>query len=531
LEDAGVSFQEVVRIGVRATIKQILEDGFFHADVHPGNLFVDYQGTLVYIDFGMAGELSTYVQEKIVDVFLHSVHANYDALVQDFIDLEFLSPMVDRQALGPIAAHIFQSQYGTKDKRLTVKEIFASVSEVLYEYPFRIPEKIAFILRTIITLEGIIHKLWPDFRFLEVAAPYAAKIMLTDAKASIREKLVNELFVEGEFRPQRLAQLFGTATREPTFRFGEVVPAVLRYLTSPEGKRVREGLLSIVGQGQAEEGDDGPPWLVYLDKAAEDREWQLDDLVGPLLAFVRTDEGVDYMTRLLERRAQLMGGAALGGQHLGTKLTAAVTGRSLSPETVDALVDTLDALLSRDELSLQPLVEQAATFLLSPSGESWFFHLGVHLQARGGDFGGRFVALLSKAAHHPHLDIAPLVRGFFQLSVRPEGKAWQELMLRWFRTPGEGKGDGVLKAVQPLLADGRLRISEIALPAVGFLFTKEGQPLRDEVIGSLRGQLSQVDIGATARTLWRAAGNAFTSWRGGKADGRLPPASPPEPKE
>jgi hypothetical protein len=82
-----------------------------------------------------------------------------------------------------------------------------------------------------------------------------------------------------------------------------------------------------------------------------------------------------------------------------------------------------------------------------------------------------------------------------------------------------------------LLADGRLRISEIALPAMGFLFTKEGQPLRDEVLGNLRGTLSQIDVGATARNLWRAAGNAFNSWRGaGKGEPR-PPLPPTEPED
>ncbi|HEY9724650.1 MAG TPA: AarF/ABC1/UbiB kinase family protein, partial [Oscillatoriaceae cyanobacterium] len=245
LEGAGIDFQEVVRLGVRATIKQLLEDGFFHADVHPGNLFVDYEGQLIFIDFGMSGELSSFTQEKIVDVFLHSVHRQYRELVQDFIDLGFLLPQVDQAALLPVAERIFTAQYGEADRRMTVKEIFTQVSLVLYEYPFRIPEKIAFILRTLITLEGIIHKLWPDFRFLEVAAPYAAKILLTDAKANIREKLVDELFVDGQFQPERLAKLFGTATREPTFRFGEVAPSVLRYLASPEGGRVRDGLLSI----------------------------------------------------------------------------------------------------------------------------------------------------------------------------------------------------------------------------------------------------------------------------------------------
>lgn len=528
LEDAGVSFQEVVRIGVRATIKQILEDGFFHADVHPGNLFVDYQGTLVYIDFGMAGELSPYVQEKIVDIFLHSVHRNFELLVQDFIDLEFLSPKVDRVALQPVAQHIFDSQYGGTDRRLTVKEVFTTISDVLYEYPFRIPEKIAFILRTIITLEGIIHKLWPDFRFLEVAGPYAAKIMLTDAKASIREKLVDELFIDGEFRPNRLASLFGTATKEPTFRFGEVAPAVVKYLVSPEGKRVRNGLLSIIGKTPpAGEGGEAA-WAVYLERAAEERDWSLDELLAPVLAFLRTPDGAEFLGLLLERRA-LLSSATSVDAGLGNRLAAAVEGRDLSQATIDDMMHTVEALLAHDELTLQPLVELAAAFLRSPAGEGWFYRLGAHLEARGGDFGGRFVEMLSLASHHPHLDVAPLVRAFFALAMKPEGKAWQDLMVRWFRAPGESKGDGIFVALQPLLADGRLRVSDIAVPALGFFFTKEGQPLRDEVIGNLRGRLGKVDWSGMAQGLWHAAGNALSRWRGKGPEHPLAP--PPQPEE
>ncbi|MFP5502117.1 MAG: ABC1 kinase family protein, partial [Candidatus Sericytochromatia bacterium] len=305
LEDAGIAFRDVVSLGVRATIKQLLEDGFFHADVHPGNLFVDYEGALVYIDFGMVGELTPYVQEKIVDVFLHSVHRHYEALVDDFIDLGFLSPQIDRAALVPVAERIFTAQYGEGDRRLSVKEIFAEVSKVLYEYPFRIPEKIAFILRTIITLEGIIHKLIPDYKFLETAAPYAAKILLTDAKASIREKLVDELFEGGHFKPDRLARLFGTATKEPTFRFGEVAPAVLRYLTSPEGHRVREGLLNAAGQGSLASTDFS--WRVYVEKAAQDPTWSLDDLLLPVCQFLETEDGVLFLIKLMDRREVLLG--------------------------------------------------------------------------------------------------------------------------------------------------------------------------------------------------------------------------------
>ncbi|MEB3330100.1 MAG: AarF/ABC1/UbiB kinase family protein [Candidatus Sericytochromatia bacterium] len=533
LADAGVSFHDVVKTGVRATIKQLLEDGFFHADVHPGNLFVDRRGQLVYIDFGMVGELSPFVQEKIVDVFLHSVHRQYAALVDDFIALEFLSPHVDRQALVPVAEHIFTSQYGEGGERLSVKEIFAAVSRVLYEYPFRIPEKIAFILRTIITLEGIIHQIWPDFRFLEVAAPYAAKILLTDAKANIREKLVDELFVAGRFRPDRLGKLFGAASREPTFRFGEVTPAVLRYLTAPEGRRVREGLLSVLTD-QAAVPDDGAGagWGAYVALAAEDPTWSLDELLVPLLEFLERPEGRDYVRRALAvpglwRLADARG-AAPGG---GLAWDGLLSGRPLSPATRQRLLAQLDALLADPQLALQPVVERLALLLDSPAGRRWFEALGQRLLLAPESFEGRFLELVARAAAHPHLDISPLVRTFFRLATGPEGKPWQALLLHWFRRPADGEGserpqlEPLWRALQPLLADGRLRVSELAWPTLGWLFSEEGEAMRGEVLASLRDRLPQMDWGGVAQGLWRAAGHTLRRWRDalGQDDGQDAP--------
>lgn len=521
LEDAGLSFQDVVRTGVRATIKQILEDGFFHADVHPGNLFVDYEGQLVYIDFGMVGEIGPDVQEKIVDIFLHSVHRNYELLVDDFIALKFLSPEVDRQALVPVAEHIFKSQYGEAGERLTVKQIFASVSKVLYEYPFRIPEKIAFILRTIITLEGIIHKLWPDFRFLEVAAPYAAKIMLTDAKANIREKLVNELFIEGKFRPDRLGKLFGTATMEPSFRFGEVAPSVVKYLVSAEGRRVREGLLQAASEQDISYQEDGA-WNTYMERAATDPDWTLDDVLGPLLAFARTDDGVEFLRRLLD--TPQLWQAAGGGHDAVAGLGGLVEGRSLAPEGLDALFETGQFLLQQPDLMLQPLIERATAFLLSDSGRIWFESLGHKLQGNPSAFSGRVLALVELGAKHPHLDITPLVKAFFALATGPEGRPWQGLLVTWFRGPGGdgNRAEGLWKALQPLLADGRLRVSDLAGPALGFMFSKEGAPLRDEVVATLRNRLP--DVSGMAQGLWRGLGAAWEKLRGGSEPKPVPPA-------
>jgi predicted unusual protein kinase regulating ubiquinone biosynthesis (AarF/ABC1/UbiB family) len=510
LEGAGISFQDVVRVGVRATIKQLLEDGFFHADVHPGNLFVERDSTLVYIDFGMVGELSDWMQEKIVDIFLHSVHRNYAALVDDFIALEFLSPRVDRQRLIPVAKRIFEAQYGETGQRMSMREIFTAVSEVLYEYPFRIPEKIAFILRTIITLEGIIHQLWPEFQFLEVAAPYAAKILLTDAKARIRDKLVDELFDGERFKPERLQRLFGAATREPSFRFGEVAQAVLQYLGSPDAKRIREGLLVCLDGGDGV-AMDAEVVARYVALAEADPDWTLDDLFLPFLRFSAHAEGVDYTSRLLARLGRRSPGAA------PSAVWALLEGRELSDAGLADVARLLGVALGHPGLRWQPALEWFVDFLETPAGAEWFFKVGDRLLARSALLSGHFATVLSLAATHPHLNLSPLIETVFTLATRPEAQSWQRLLVIWLQadqTNANGRVEVVWRTLRHLVVEKQLNVFDLAFPAVGFIFSDSGQPLRQELLSKVRTNVDKVDLGALAQGLWRAAGSAWQRLRG-----------------
>ena len=149
--------------------------------------------------------------------------------------------------------------------------------------------------------------------------------------------------------------------------------------------------------------------------------------------------------------------------------------------------------------------------------------MGEYMNARRGEISGRFVPILEKAARHPHLDIAPLVREFLMLVMRPEGRSWQELMLFWMNANG-AKSDGVLKALQPLIADGRLKLQELAMPAMGFILSKDGGALRDELLSTMRGHLAQLNLGGVAQDIWNAAGNFWNQLRGQGGPNQAPTA-------
>lgn len=538
LEKLGIQFQDLVRTGVRATIKQILEDGFFHADVHPGNLFVQADGTLVYIDFGMVGLLPEADQERIVDIFLHSVHRDYQALIDDFVALGFLPKGSDPHRLAPVAQAIFEAQYGVSGRRLTVGEVFRKVTEALEGVPYRLPAKIAFVLRTIITLEGIVHTLWPEFRFLEVAGPYAAKILLTDAKAGIRRKLVDELFREGRFDPSRLSKLMGTASKEPSFRFGEVAPSVLRYLTSPDGKRVREALLDLSLQAPSAAG--APPgeppafgWQLIVDRAQADPDWRLDDLLEPVISFLPTEEGVMLLIRLAERSPAPEASASGQAPGAGLQLGLLVMGRSVSSSTLARLLEALaEALRQPGAPALQPAIERLAAWLGTEAGLAFFDRLGDRLlswlpAAGPGPEGPALPgaqpapppaagvakalrALIAVTARTPGLDPAPLLRAFAANLLRPEAKPWHELIQRG---AGGHPGDW-WQAIQPLIEDGRLQAAELAGSALAFFLSPDGHTLREEVIKAVSTRAGGVV--EAAKGVWHTASafvNAFRTAR------------------
>ena len=187
----------------------------------------------------------------------------------------------------------------------------------------------------------------------------------------------------------------------------------------------------------------------------------------------------------------------------------------MSPALRSKLFELAERILAEPGLVLQPAIERAAILLQSAAGKRWFQALGERLQQDPHALDGRFLPLLEQAAEHPHLNIAPLVRAFFKLATGTEGKPWQALLVVWFRgserpedeTPG--RLEPLWRALRPLLADGRLRVSEVALPTLGWFLSPAGEPVRQEVLSTLRDRLPQVNWSGVAQGIWQAAGQTW----------------------
>ncbi|MBW4591869.1 MAG: AarF/ABC1/UbiB kinase family protein [Brasilonema angustatum HA4187-MV1] len=192
IEAAGLDRKIIARQGAQAYLLQLLNDGFFHADPHPGNIAVSPNGALIFYDFGMMGRIKTNVREGLMDTLFGIASKNGDRVVQSLIDLGALAPVED---MGPVRRSVQFMLDNFMDKPFENQSV-AAISDDLYEIaygqPFRFPATFTFVMRAFSTLEGVGKGLDPEFNFMEVAQPYAMQLM-TNMNGSDSNSFLNEL--------------------------------------------------------------------------------------------------------------------------------------------------------------------------------------------------------------------------------------------------------------------------------------------------------------------------------------------------
>lgn len=187
-----ISPVKVNRLLIRTYLKQLLEDGFFHADPHPGNLLVMDNGRLAFFDFGMTGKISPLLQSQMIESFFHVVGRDVSGLAQDLINLNFLKPSVDPETVRPVIEGLFQHYLNLKLGEVNFKELTYDLAEVMYDYPFRLPANFTYIMRALMTLEGIGIVTDPGFNFFDTAKPYAKQFMLRREGRQFRKLLLDK---------------------------------------------------------------------------------------------------------------------------------------------------------------------------------------------------------------------------------------------------------------------------------------------------------------------------------------------------
>ncbi|MBW4619414.1 MAG: AarF/ABC1/UbiB kinase family protein [Cyanosarcina radialis HA8281-LM2] len=243
LREQGIDATHVINVGVQCSLRQLLEHGFFHADPHPGNLLVMPNGHLAYLDFGMMSEVRPYQRYGLIEAVVHMVNRDFEGLAEDYVKLEFLTPDTDLTPIIPALAGIFSNALGASVAELNFKSITDQMSDLMYEYPFRVPAYYALIIRCLVTLEGMAIGIDPNFKVLSKAYPYIAKRLLTDPSPELRTSLQELLFKDGSFRWNRLENLLRNAKSSEDYDLQQALDQTLEFLFSDRGAFIRENLV------------------------------------------------------------------------------------------------------------------------------------------------------------------------------------------------------------------------------------------------------------------------------------------------
>ena len=249
IREQGLDARYMVEVGVQCSLLQLLEHGFFHADPHPGNLLATPDGKLAYLDFGMMSEVKPYQRYGLIEAVVHLFNRDFEGLANDYVKLEFLTPETDLTPIIPALRSVFDGALGASVAALNFKSITDQLSQIMYDFPFRVPAYYALIIRSLVTLEGIAINVDPDFKVLSKAYPYVAKRLLTDQSPELRTSLQDLLFKDGSFRWNRLENLLNNAQESQDYDINQVLEQTVEFLFSDRGEFIRDSLAEEIVKG------------------------------------------------------------------------------------------------------------------------------------------------------------------------------------------------------------------------------------------------------------------------------------------
>ncbi len=217
LDAASIDRAVVAERAGRIILKMVFEDGFFHADPHPGNFFIEPGGRIGLIDFGMVGIIDERTQEHLVKLLLAVTSQDADRLVDAFLELGMTQQQVDRSLLGHDLEHLVSRYSGQSLGDIKLGQLLQEMLSIVRRYHLRLPTNLALLIKTIMMNEGLGMQLDPTFRLTTVLVPYAQRLLLRQYSPRFWTKRLGQAGMDaawfGTELPQQLRRLLGELER------------------------------------------------------------------------------------------------------------------------------------------------------------------------------------------------------------------------------------------------------------------------------------------------------------------------------
>jgi len=204
--------EQLARQGLQTVVQQILEDGFFHADPHPGNLLVSSDLKLSIIDWGMVGRLTEQDRFMLIEMLTAVVDKNSQALVDSFLQIcRTRGKQIERKPLERGLLTLLDSYYALPIKDMDIGGLLTGLLSLLRDHNLRLPTDMVIMIKSLVTAEGSARLIFPELSVIEELKGSVHRLALERYKPgvvwrSLRNSFVAFLTVQREL-PRRLLHI------------------------------------------------------------------------------------------------------------------------------------------------------------------------------------------------------------------------------------------------------------------------------------------------------------------------------------
>ena len=188
----GINVDGIIQLGICSYLKQLLQDGFFQSDPHPGNMAVSQEGELIFYDFGTMFELKSVAKDQMIETFFAILRKDTETVLKTLMYMGLIEPVRDLQPVRNIVQFLLDE---FRDKPVDVRA-FEQISDQVYlmfkQQPFRLPPQMTFIIKSVTTLDGIARSLDPQYNLLAASQPFVKSLAVSGGTTNTMLTLANQ---------------------------------------------------------------------------------------------------------------------------------------------------------------------------------------------------------------------------------------------------------------------------------------------------------------------------------------------------
>jgi ubiquinone biosynthesis protein len=162
---------------VDSILHQILDEGYFHGDPHPGNILALPEDAIIFLDFGMVGRLTPEMKYHIASLVIALMRQSNEDVIKAITHMGIVPEDINHSLIRADVTHLYEKYYDVPLSKVSLGQVVNDLFSVAFKHNIRIPPDLTLLGKTLLTMEGIVVKLDPEISILKVAEPFGKKLL------------------------------------------------------------------------------------------------------------------------------------------------------------------------------------------------------------------------------------------------------------------------------------------------------------------------------------------------------------------